>query len=134
MDIDSTISDINALHQKSNQAFQDKDMETYAAIFDYNFEFKGVDAKPVNLRDYKLDIQSLFKNSKSLETSHYRIKSSFEDGIFTEKIARKSVIIKSNLILLTKKETIQTEEVYHWKNVNGEWKVISIEVVLEEKY
>lgn len=134
MDIDLIISVINPLHQKADQAFQDKDIETYASIFDYNFEFKGSDAKPVNLRDYKLDIQSLFKNSKSIETSHYRIKSSFEDGMFTEKVARKSVIIKPKLLLLTKKQTIQTEEVYHWKNVNGEWKVMAIEVLLEEKY
>ena len=134
MDIDLIISVINPLHQKANQALQDKDIEAYASIFDYNFEFKGADGKPVNLRDYKLDIQSLFKNSKSLETSHYRIKSSFEDGMFTEKVARKSIIIKPNLLLLTKKQTIQTEEVYHWKNVKGEWKVAAIEVILEEKY
>ncbi|RDC54379.1 hypothetical protein DU508_21915 [Pedobacter chinensis] len=134
METDLIISTIDALHKKANQAIENKDAEAYFLIFDQSFQFTGADGKVLNLRDYKLDTQSLFRNAKSIETSHYRIKSSFENEIFNEKIARKSVIIKPNLLVFSKKQTIQTEEIYQWKKIAGEWRVISVEVVLEEKY
>ncbi len=134
METDIIISEIDALHKKQDVALQAKDADQYFLIFDPSFQFTGSNSATLNLRDYKADIQSLFRNSKSIETSHYRIKSAFENEVFTEKIARKSIIIKPNLLVFSKKQTIQTEEVYQWKNVGGEWKVLAVEVVLEEKY
>ncbi|MCX3264667.1 nuclear transport factor 2 family protein [Pedobacter agri] len=134
METDIIISEIDALHKKQDVALQAKDADHYFLIFDPSFQFTGSNSVTLNLRDYKADIQSLFRNSKSIETSHYRIKSAFENEVFTEKIARKSIIIKPNLLVFSKKQTIQTEEVYQWKNVGGEWKVLAVEVVLEEKY
>lgn len=134
METDLIISAIDALHKKADQAMQLKDGGTYFQVFDPSFQFTGSDNKTLNLRDYKAEIQGFFRRAKSIETSHYRIKSSIENEIFTEKIARKSVIIKTNLLVFSKKQTIQTEEIYQWRNLGGEWKVISIEVVLEEKY
>jgi hypothetical protein len=133
METDLIISAIDALHKNADQAMQLKD-DTYFHVFDPSFQFTGSDNKTLNLRDYKAEIQGFFRRAKSIETSHYRIKSSIENEIFTEKIARKSVIIKPNLLVFSKKQTIQTEEIYQWRNLGGEWKVISIEVVLEEKY
>ncbi|AZI24645.1 hypothetical protein EA772_04525 [Pedobacter sp. G11] len=134
METDIIISEIDVLHKKQDMALQAKDSDHYFLIFDPSFQFTGSNSVTLNLRDYKADIQSLFRNSKSIETSHYRIKSAFENEVFTEKIARKSIIIKPNLLVFSKKQTIQTEEVYQWKNVGGEWKVLAVEVVLEEKY
>lgn len=134
METDIIISEIDALHKKQDVALQAKDADQYFLIFDPSFQFTGSNSVTLNLRDYKADIQSFFRNSKSIETSHYRIKSAFENEVFTEKIARKSIIIKPNLLVFSKKQTIQTEEVYQWKNVGGEWKVLAVEVVLEEKY
>ena len=134
METDIIISEIDALHKTQDVALQAKDADHYFLIFDPSFQFTGSNSVTLNLRDYKADIQSLFRNSKSIETSHYRIKSTFENEVFTEKIARKSIIIKPNLLVFSKKQTIQTEEVYQWKNVGGEWKVLAVEVVLEEKY
>jgi len=134
METDIIISEIDALHKKQDVALQAKDADQYFLIFDPSFQFTGSNSVTLNLRDYKADIQSLFRNSKSIETSHYRIKSAFENEVFTEKIARKSIIIKPNLLVFSKKQTIQIEEVYQWKNVGGEWKVLAVEVVLEEKY
>jgi len=134
METDLVISAIDALHKNADHALQSKEDDTYFDMFDPSFQFTGSDHTTLNLRDYKAEIQSFFRRAKSIETSHYRIKSSVENEIFTEKIARKSVIIKTNLVLFSKKQTIQTEEIYQWRNLGGEWKVISIEVVLEEKY
>ncbi|MET0570128.1 MAG: hypothetical protein ABWZ79_01775 [Pedobacter agri] len=134
METDIIISEIDALHKTQDVALQAKDADHYFLIFDPSFQFTGSNSVTLNLRDYKADIQSLFRNSKSIETSHYRIKSTFENEVFTEKIARKSIIIKPNLLVFSKKQTIQTEEVYQWKNVGGEWRVLAVEVVLEEKY
>ena len=134
METDLIISAIDALHKKADQAMQLKDGDTYFQVFDSSFQFTGSDYKTLNLRDYKAEIQGFFRRAKSIETSHYRIKSSIENEIFTEKIARKSVIFKPNLLVFSKKQTIQTEEIYQWRNLGGEWKVIAVEVVLEEKY
>ncbi|WP_316806126.1 hypothetical protein [Pedobacter agri] len=134
METDLIISAIDALHKQEDTALQAKDADGYFSIFDPSFQYTGTNSVTLNLRDYKADIQRLFRNSKSIETSHYRIKSSFENEIFTEKIARKSIIIKPNLLIFSKKQTIQTEEIYQWKNIGGEWKVLAIEIVLEEKY
>ncbi|WP_231425758.1 hypothetical protein [Pedobacter sp. Leaf250] len=134
MGTDLIISKIDTFHKQADLAFIAKNADHYFSIFDPSFKFTGANAITLNLRDYKADIQSLFRRAKSIETSHYRIKSSFEDEVFTEKIARKSIIIKPNLLIFSKKQTIQTEEIYQWKNIGGEWKVLAIEVVLEEKY
>ena len=134
METDSIISAINEIHKKANEALQNKDAVGYATIFDESLQYTLGDGKTLNKRDYSYDLAQLLKSAKSYETSHYRIKSSTENDVFTEKIARKSVIIKPNLLFFTKKQTIQTEEVYHWKSIRGEWKVIAVEVVLEEKY
>jgi len=134
METDLIISTINKVHQTANQALIRKDADAYAAILDHNLVFTPAGGVPLNKRDYSIDLRKYFKGIKSFDTSYYRIKSVFENDVFTEKIARKSVVIRPNLLLFSKKQTIQTEEVLHWKNIRGEWKVIAIEIVLEEKY
>ncbi|MBC6111759.1 hypothetical protein ACFOG5_14865 [Pedobacter fastidiosus] len=134
MEIDLITSVINELHTKANQALENKDATTYALFFDDGLQFTSAEGKTLNKRDFIYDLNKFFKSVKRYETSQYRIKSAFEEEIFTEKIARKSIIIKPNLLILSKKQTIQTEEIYDWKNIKGEWKVIAVEVVLEEKY
>jgi len=134
MDTDLIISAINELHQKADQALESKDVTAYTEMFDDGLSFTPAEGITLNKRDYVLDLKKYFGNIKEIHTSYYRIKFSFEDDIFTEKIARKSVLLKPNLLIFSKKQTIQTEEIYHWKNINGEWKVIAIEIVLEEIY
>jgi len=134
METDLIISAINELHQKANLALENKDVTAYAAMFDDAFSFAPFEKSAINKRDYTIDIKKHFNNAKEIHTSYYRIKSSIEDDFFTEKIARKSIILKPKLLVFSKKQTIQTEEIYHWKNINGDWKVIALEIVLEEKY
>jgi hypothetical protein len=134
METDLIISAINEIHQKADQALENKDVTAYTAIFDEDLTYTPAEGVTLNKRDYTIDLKKYFGNLKEIHTSYYRIKSSFENEVFTEKIARKSVVLKPNLLVFSKKQTIQTEEIYHWKNIRGEWKVIAVEVVLEEKY
>ncbi|QDW27590.1 hypothetical protein [Pedobacter sp. KBS0701] len=134
METDLILSAINELHQKANLALENKDLMAYMAIFDDAFSFTPFEKSTITKRDFTIDLKKYFNSAKEIHTSHYRIKSSIEDDVFTEKIARKSVILKPKLLIFSKKQTIQTEEIYHWKNIKGEWKVIAIEIVLEEKY
>ncbi|GGH13839.1 hypothetical protein [Pedobacter zeae] len=134
METDLILSAINELHQKANQALENKDVTAYTAMFGNDLSFTPFEKPTINKRDFTIDLKKYFSGIKEIQTSHYRIKSSVEGGIFTEKIARKSVILKPKLLVFTKKQTIQTEEIYHWKISKGEWKVIALEIVLEEKY
>lgn len=134
METDLIISAINQIHKKADQALESKDVTAYSEMFDDGLSFTPAEGSALNKRDYMLDLKKYFGNLKEIHTSYYRIKSSLEGEVFTEKIARKSVILKPNLLIFSKKQTIQTEEIYHWKNIRGEWKVIAIEIVLEEKY
>jgi len=134
METDLIISAINDLHKKANIAIVSKDAAAYLSIFDDSLIYTNADQTKLDKQAYSNETEKYFRRTKRTETSHYRIKSSFENDIFTEKIARKSIIIKPHLLVLSKKQTIQTEEIFHWKNTNNEWKVISVEVVLEEKY
>jgi len=134
METDLIISAIDDLHKKANAAFENKDATLYLAIFDDSLIYSNADQTKLDKQAYSNEIEKYFRRSKRIETSQYRIKSSFENDVFTEKIARKSIIIKPNLLMLSKKQTIQTEEIFHWKNINDEWKVIAVEIVLEEKY
>ena len=134
METDSIISAINEIHQKADQALERKDVTAYTSIFNEGFTYTPAEGAGLNKRDYTIDLKKYFGQIKEIHTSYYRIKSSFESEIFTEKIARKSVILKPNLLIFSKKQTIQTEEICHWKNIKGEWKVIAIEITLEEKY
>ncbi|MCX2494290.1 hypothetical protein OQX63_12455 [Pedobacter sp. PF22-3] len=134
METDLIISVINEVHKKANLALESKDIAAYTAMFDDNLSFTPFEKPTINKRDFTIDLKKYFSGSKTIETSHYRIKFSIEDDTFIEKIARKSVILKPKMFIFSKKQTIQTEEIYHWKNIKGEWKVIALEVVLEEKY
>jgi len=134
METDLIISAINEIHQAANQALINKDADAYVAILDHNFVFTPAGGVTLNKRDYSIDLRKYFKGVKSFDTSHYRIKSALENDVFIEKIARKSVVIRPNLLFFSRKQTIQTEEMVHWKNIRGEWKVIAIEITLEEKY
>ena len=134
MDTDLIISAINELHQKADQALESKDVTAYIEMFDDGLSFTPAEGITLNKRDYTIDLKKYFGHIKEIHTSYYRIKSSFENEVFTEKIARKSVILRPRLLIFSKKQTIQTEEIYHWKNIKGEWKVIAIEITLEEKY
>ncbi|MFC4211941.1 nuclear transport factor 2 family protein [Pedobacter lithocola] len=125
---------INDTHKKVNAALESKDSTAFETVFAENLEYIQADGKTLTKAEYIADLDKTFRKTKSLQTSQYRIKSSFEHEIFTEKIARKSVIIKPKMIILTNKQTIQTEEVFHWKVMDGEWKVVKVEVILEERY
>ncbi|TBO43175.1 hypothetical protein [Pedobacter kyonggii] len=134
METDLIISTINEIHKKADQALESKDVTAYTMMFDDRLTYTPAEGIALNKRDYTIDLKKYFGHIKEIHTSYYRIKSSFENEIFTEKIARKSVVLKPNLLIFSKKQTIQTEEIYHWKNIKGEWKVITVEITLEEKY
>jgi hypothetical protein len=134
METDLILSAINELHQKENQALESKDVTAYIEMFDNGLSFTPFEKPTINKRDFTIDLKKYFSGIKEIHSSYYRIKSSMEDDVFTEKIARKSVLLKPKMLVFSKKQTIQTEEIYHWKNIKGEWKVIALEIVLEEKY
>ena len=134
METDLIISEIDAIHKKIDLALQQKDVGAYMYFLDESIDYKNADGTIFNKTELSDGIKRHFKSLKSLSTSHYRIKSSFDNEIFTEKIARKSVVHQSNMLIFTKKKTTQTEEIYQWKKFGNEWKAISIEITLEEKY
>lgn len=134
METDLIIAAIDKIHQKANQALVHKDANDFVSHFDDSLNYTDAAGASLSKKRLLATLERSFRNIKSYQTSHYRIKSTEEDGIFTEKIARKSILIKPNLLLFSKKHTIQTEEINHWKNINGEWKIIAVEIVLEEKY
>jgi len=134
METDLIIAAIDHVHQKANHALENKDVSDFVNHFDDTLNYTDASGITLSKKQLTSDLQRAFRNIKSYQTSHYRIKSSLENDTFTEKIARKSVLIKSSLLLFTKKQTIQTEEINHWKYDSGEWKIIAVEIVLEEKY
>ncbi|WP_316738030.1 hypothetical protein [Pedobacter aquatilis] len=134
METDLIISEIDAIHKRIDQALEQKDSNIYLFNFDEEIAYKKADGTILTKADLTEEIKRYFKNLKSLSTSHYRIKSSFDDDTFTEKIARKSVVQQSNLLFFSKRKTTQTEEIYQWKKFGNEWKAVSVEITLEENY
>jgi hypothetical protein len=134
METDLIIAAIDKIHQNANQALAHKDANDFISHFDDALNYTDAAGTSLSKKQLLAELERSFRNIKSYQTSHYRVKSAEEDGIFTEKIARKSILIKPKLFLFTKKQTIQTEEINHWKNINGKWKIIAVEIVLEEQY
>ena len=133
MEIDLITAEIDTIHQKVNLAFERKDMAIYMSQFDDGIRYTNADATVYDRKDLVYQTEKYFKKTKEISTTYYRIKSSFENQIFTEKIARKSIVFEKGL-MFAKKKTVQTEEIFNWKKIAGNWKVTGIEVVLEEKY
>lgn len=133
MEIDLITAEIDTIHQKVNLAFERKDMAIYMSQFDVGIRYTNADATVYDRKDLVYQTEKYFKKTKEISTTYYRIKSSFENQIFTEKIARKSIVFEKGL-MFAKKKTVQTEEIFNWKKIDGNWKVTGIEVVLEEKY
>ena len=133
MEIDLITAEIDTIHQKVDLAFERKDMAIYMSQFDDGIRYTNADATVYDRKDLVYQTEKYFKKTKKISTTYYRIKSSFEKQIFTEKIARKSIVFEKGL-MFAKKKTVQTEEIFNWKKIDGNWKVTGIEVVLEEKY
>ena len=133
MEIDLITAEIDTIHQKVNLAFERKDMAIYMSQFDDSIRYTNADATVYDRKDLVYQTEKYFKKTKEISTTYYRIKSSLENQIFTEKIARKSIVFEKGL-MFAKKKTVQTEEILNWKKIDGNWKVTGIEVVLEEKY
>ena len=133
METDLITKEIDAIHKKADSAFQDKNISDYISHFEENVTYKNVDASTFDKKELIYETEKYFKKTKSINTTYYRIKSSIENDAFTEKIARKSIVYIKGL-LFSKKQTIQTEEIFHWKKINEDWKVIEVEITLEEKY
>lgn len=133
MEIDLITAEIDTIHQKVNLAFERKDMAIYMSQFDDGIRYTNADATVYDRKDLVYQTEKYFKKTKEISTTYYRIKSSLENQIFTEKIARKSIVFEKGL-MFAKKKTVQTEEIFNWKKIDGNWKVTGIEVVLEEKY
>ncbi|MFC3561078.1 hypothetical protein [Pedobacter jamesrossensis] len=133
METDLIIKEIDAIHKKADFAFENKNISDYIIQFDDSITYKNAEALTFDKKELINQTEKYFRKTKSISTTYYRIKSSIENEVFTEKIARKSIIYLKG-ILFSKKQTIQTEEVLKWKNINGEWKVVGFEITLEEKY
>jgi len=133
MEIDLITAEIDTIHQKANLAFERKDIAVYMSQFADSIQYTNADATVYDRKELVYQTESYFKKTKEITTTYYRIKSSFENEVFTEKIARKSIIFEKGL-LFAKKKTVQTEEIFSWKKIDNHWKVFSVQVVLEEKY
>lgn len=134
METDLIIKAIDEAHKNINEALINKSAAAYLDYFDENLRYVEANGEILNKKQLDVEVGRYFNKTNEINTTHYRIKSSFEDVVFTEKIARKSVIHVKKLLFFSKKQTIQTEEIYHWKNINGNWRIISVEIPLEEKY
>lgn len=133
METDLIIKEIDAIHKKADSAFENKNISDYISCFDENVTYRNADATAFDKKELIYQTERYFRKTKGINTTYYRIKSSIENDVFMEKIARKSIVYLKGL-LFSKKQTIQTEEIFHWKKINQEWKVIEVEITLEEKY
>lgn len=133
METNLIIKEIDALHKQSDSAFENKNIDDYIIQFDESITYKNGEGVTLDKKELINATERYFKKTKSITTTYYRIKSSFENEIFKEKIARKSIVYLKGF-LFSKKQTIQTEEIFNWKNVNGKWKAVEVEITLEEKY
>lgn len=133
MEIDLIINELDTMHQKANLAFERKDIGLYMSQFDDGIQYTNADATVYDRKELVYQTEKYFKKTKEISTTHYRIKASIDGEIVSEKIARKTVIQVKGIVF-SKKQTVQTEEIFQWKNMGGNWKVIAVEVVLEEKY
>lgn len=131
--MDLITNELDTIHQKANLAFERKDIALYMSQFDESIQYTNADATVYNRKDLVVETEKFFKKTKEISTSYYRIKSALENEVVTEKIARKSIIYVKGLVF-AKKQTVQTEEIFTWKKIQNEWKVITVQVVLEEKY
>ncbi len=134
METELLLATINETHQKLNQALENKDAAAYLKYFDQSLQYTGADSITLDKHAFATELKRNFSRFINIHTSHYRIKSSFSDVVFTEKIARKSIIKARKLLIFSKKQTVQTEEIYHWQNIENEWRIVKVEIVLEENY
>lgn len=133
MEIDLIINELDTVHQKANLAFERKDISLYMSQFDDGIQYSNADATVYDRKELVYQTEKYFKKTKEISTTHYRLRLSIDGEIVSEKIARKTVVQVKGIVF-SKKQTIQTEEIFQWKNMGGNWKVIAVQVILEEKY
>jgi ABC-type transporter MlaC component len=134
METTAILSEINQLYQKAIQSLQQKDLEIYSSYFNNDLKYVLADGQVFDKKSFINYLENQFKSTKILSLEYYSIKASQEGDILTEKIAKKIVSKVNAFILFSKKQTIQTEEIFKWRNDNGKWKIFEVEITLEEKY
>ncbi|WP_443944942.1 hypothetical protein ACJVDH_18810 [Pedobacter sp. AW1-32] len=134
METDLIISQINEIQRAANEAFEQKKISPFMTHFDEQLKYSIANGSVWTKKELGVQTEKFFSNAKQISKEYYRVKSSFENGVFVEKIASKIVINKSVLAVFSKKQTIQTEEVFHWKEISGQWRVTEASLILEEKY
>jgi len=133
METNLPIDEIDIIHQKANAAFEKKDIALFMNHFANEMQYINADATNYDRHELVYQTEKYFKKTKNISTTYYRLKSAMDGELFTEKIARKSIVFLKGL-LFAKKQTIQTEEFFTWKKIADHWKIISVTVTLEEKY
>jgi len=128
------IKTLEEIHTKIDSAFEKRNISNYMSHFDEHLKYSDANMATYNKEEFMYQTEKLFKKAKYISTAYYRLKSSFGPEILTEKIARKTVLQLKNFFFFSKKQTIQTEEIFHWKIIAGEWKITAVEIVLEERY
>lgn len=134
MEIEGILKQIDEIEIKLNNAYEGKNIAPFITYFDDDLKYTDADGSKLNKVAFIDQTKKVFENARSIVSEYYRVKSSLNEDVFTERIARKYKLNNKSFLLFTKKQTIQIEEIYHWKKNTDGWKIVAIEVVLEEKY
>ena len=132
MDTNPTIAEIDKARLAAYLALENKDFATYMGCFSDDLKYKQLNGKIIDKRQLSDDTKRYFDRITTNTGTYDRLNSSVDDGLFTETIIQKTIVIISVFIFFSKKWTVEREGIYKWKKVNGEWKISDVEITSEK--
>lgn len=134
MDNEKTIKEIDKMHQRSNEALEQKRMEAYLNIFSDNLTYKQLNGKTINKKELTKNTISYFSRLKTSNSEYKRKDFSIEKNRFTEHLIQKATASIRVFIFFTKTWTIEREGIYEWIKTEEDWKIEKVEILNEKMY
>ncbi len=128
---DNVLREIDEIHQISNEALKDKRFEAYLNVFTDNLIYKQLNGKSIGKMQLRKDTAFYFSRLVRHNTSYVRNDFSIEGIKFTENLTQKATASIRVFYFFTKNWTIEREGIYHWINIENNWKIEKVEVLRE---
>jgi hypothetical protein len=132
MDTNLLITEVDKTHLAANLALKNRDFDAYMGYFSDDLKYKQSNGKTIDKGQLSYDTKRYFYRIKSFDGMYTRLSSSFENDLFIEKLVQKATVTIRVFIFFSKKWTVEREGTYKWEKVDGDWKILDVEVTNEK--
>jgi hypothetical protein len=134
MENQEILNEIDLMHQRSNKALVEKNINVYINIFSDELKYKQLDGKIIDKKQLVQDIRFYFSQLKTFRSQYERMDYSIKGNQFTERLIQKATASIKVFLFFTKKWNLEREGIYEWIKIENVWRIEKVEILNEKVY